>query len=100
MLRPSTTSISRAQADGQSCGQVEWRISILACWFISNLVTPKYLPAEGFIRQRPCDLLRPHAPPVPAATAKSGAITPKTARYSRHDRLREASTVRLPCRYS
>ena len=32
--RPSITSISSAQADGQSCGQVEWRISTLACWFM------------------------------------------------------------------
>src|SRR3954447_8092252 len=34
MAWPSITSISRAQADGQSCGQVEWRMSILACWFM------------------------------------------------------------------
>jgi hypothetical protein len=53
MLRPSTTSMSRAQADGQSCGQVEWRISILACWFMSNLVTPKYLSAEGIYPATP-----------------------------------------------
>jgi tripartite-type tricarboxylate transporter receptor subunit TctC len=45
-------------------------------------------------------LLKPHAPPVPAAAAKCGAVTPKTTRYSRHDRLCEASTVRFTCRYS
>ena len=32
---PSITSTSSAQADGQSCGQVECRISILACWFMA-----------------------------------------------------------------
>ena len=53
MLRPSTTSISSAQADGQSCGQVEWRISILACWFMTNFVTSNDLRAEGIYPAMP-----------------------------------------------
>ena len=34
--RPSITSTSSAHAEGQSCGQVEWRMSTLACWFMPS----------------------------------------------------------------
>ena len=33
----SITSMSSAQADGQSCGQVECRMSILARWFMRSI---------------------------------------------------------------
>src|SRR5882724_8461046 len=50
MVEPSITSISSAQADGQSCGQVECRmsilLSILACWFRTRQISPKNEPAE------------------------------------------------------
>src|SRR4051812_44073960 len=47
MLLPSITSMSSAQAEGQSCGQVEWRMSILACWFMTRQVTSNAGVAEG-----------------------------------------------------
>jgi hypothetical protein len=34
MVEPSMTSMSSAQAEGQSCGQVEWRMSILGTEFM------------------------------------------------------------------
>src|SRR6266480_3025471 len=53
MLLPSITSTSSAQADGQSCGQVEWRISILACWFMPGFVTSIAPFAEGLYSKIP-----------------------------------------------
>src|ERR1700752_4644556 len=50
MERPSITSTSSAQADGQSCGQVEWRMSILACWFMRQKVSSKCGAAERLSR--------------------------------------------------
>jgi hypothetical protein len=32
---------------------VEWRISILACWFMTNFVTPKHGVAEGIYPAMP-----------------------------------------------
>src|SRR5712675_430289 len=70
MLLPSITSMSSAQADGQSCGQVEWRMSTLACWFMPRLVTSNSRVAErlylGLHRrnQRPCHALRAEIGPA------------------------------------
>src|SRR5438445_2712614 len=101
MLRPSTTSTSRAQAEGQSCGQVEWRISILACWFMAKFVTPKYRPAERIYPATPMRFAQParrRFRPRPRNAAQSHRKQPE---YSLPDRPCQASTVRalpLQCR--
>src|SRR3979409_1217013 len=60
MLLPAITSMSSAQADGQSCGQVEWRISTLACWFMCQEIALKIEIAEHLYPaktvQKPCPL--------------------------------------------
>src|SRR6202034_3405531 len=54
MVELSMTSMSRAQSAGQSCGQVECRMSILACWFMHRQVPPKALRAERIYPARVC----------------------------------------------
>src|SRR5882724_6629662 len=69
MLALSITSTSSAQADGQSCGQVECRISTLACWFIGQWLTPKTGVAERIYPAMP---LRKQQPAMqPAITGHS-----------------------------
>ena len=41
------TSTSSAQADGQSCGQLEWRTSSLACWFMPTVTSNAGWPRVG-----------------------------------------------------
>src|SRR3954447_12573691 len=53
MVWPPITSMSSAQADGQSCGQVECLMSTLACWFMPKQVTSNALFAEGVYPQIP-----------------------------------------------
>src|SRR3954447_11213535 len=100
MLRPSTTSISRAQADGQSCGQVEWRISMLACWFMAKFVTPKYQPAERIYPAMPMRSAQASRAAGSCRGREDRTTTPQAARYSSLDRHCEASTARAPRRYS
>src|SRR5262245_53435861 len=64
MLRPSITSTSSAQADGQSCGQVELRIRTLACWFMAERLTSKTMPAERIYPAAPMRLPAEIGPPV------------------------------------
>src|ERR1700722_484685 len=54
MVELSITSISSAQADGQSCGQVECRMSTFACWFMGLWVTSKAGRAERNYPARRC----------------------------------------------
>src|SRR3984885_12009712 len=50
MVALSITSISSPHADGQSCGQVECRISTLACWFRHLWLSPKRGRTSAIIR--------------------------------------------------
>src|SRR3569833_2985375 len=54
MAEPSITSMSSAQAAGQSCGQVECRMSILGCWFMTHCYHQKRTAPSAFICHALC----------------------------------------------